>query len=282
MTTNEEMVRLWNSDAASTWATRPERYDAMLQPLGERVLRAAALSPGERVLDVGCGAGQLALQAAEAVGPTGSVTALDVSRELLAVTQRRAAEAGADNLAVLEADAQVHSFDASSYDVVISRFGVMFFADPVAAFANLLRGVTPGGRMAFACWQAAPSNEWASVPLFALGPHVGFPEPPPPGAPGPFAFGDGERLRSILADAGWADVALEDVQTSLSVGGAGTADEAVRFIAEDTFGKTLMAKATPEQRSAALDALRAAYEERNGADGIRLKAAAWVVTARRS
>jgi SAM-dependent methyltransferase len=282
MTTNADMVKLWNSDAATTWATRPERYDAMLHDLGRRVLDAAELQEGERVLDVGCGAGQLSVQAAEQVGPSGSVLAIDIARDLLAVTRRRAAEAGVENLTALEADAQVHAFTASSYDVVISRFGVMFFADPVQAFANLLAATAPGGRLAFVCWQPAPGNEWATVPLFAVGPHVGFPEPPAAGAPGPFAFGDGDRLRSILTGAGWADVALQDVQTTVPAGDARTADEAVAFITEDTFGKMLLAEAEPAKRDAAIAALRAAYDERTGPDGVRLKAAVWVVTARRS
>jgi SAM-dependent methyltransferase len=281
MSTNDEMVKLWNSEAAQTWSTRPERYDAMLSDLGERVLRAAALAPGERVVDVGCGGGQLTLQAAEAVGPTGSVLGVDIATQLVGLTGRRATEAGLSNVDVLEADAQSHDFPASSYDVVMSRFGVMFFADPVAAFANLRQATAAGGRLAFVCWQPAPLNEWATVPLFAVGPHVGFPEPPPPGAPGPFAFGDADRLRQILQDAGWSDVTFEDVQTTVPAGGARSADEAVAFITEDTFGKLLLANATPEKREAAVAALREAYAERTGPDGVRLKAAAWIVTARR-
>ena len=281
MTANAHMVDLWNSDAAATWWSRPERYDAMLAPFGERVLGAAALTAGEQVLDVGCGAGQLSLQAASVVGPTGRVTASDISTALLAVAQRRAADAGLGNVDVLEADAQTHSFTAASYDVVLSRFGVMFFADPVAAFANLLAATRPGGRLAFVCWQPAPLNEWVTVPLFAAGPHVGFPEPPAPGAPGPFAFGEPDRVRQVLGDAGWADVALDDVRTTTTPGGARSAAEAVAFICEDTFGKTMLAKAEPAVREAAIAALTTAYEERVRDGRVQLDAAVWVVTARR-
>jgi SAM-dependent methyltransferase len=281
MSSNREMVELWNGEASATWSSHPEKYDAMLGELGERVLAAAALSAGERVLDVGCGGGQLALQAAHQVGETGSVLGVDVSSELLAVTRRRATEAGLTQVQVLEADAQEHTFPASSYDAVVSRFGVMFFADPVAAFANLLQATVPGGRLAFVAWQAAPLNEWVMVPMGAMIPHVGFPDLPAPGAPGPFAFGDAERLRGIVTEAGWADVAIEDVQTTVSAGGARTADEAVEFVTEDTFGRMLLGKAEPEQRAAALAALREAYEPYVGADGVRVKAAVWLVTARR-
>ena len=280
MTGNEAMVELWNSPAAATWATHAERYDAMLGPLGELVLAAAGLVPGERVLDVGCGAGQLTCQAAAAVGPTGRVLGVDVARDLLAVTRRRAGEAGLANVDAIEADAQVAQL--SSYDVVISRFGVMFFADPGAALANLLAAVVPGGRLAFVCWQAAPLNEWITVPLLAAAEHVGFPEPPQPDAPGPTAFADPERVRRLLGEAGWVDVVLTDVQTTVRPGGARTADEAVAFICEDTFGTMMLDKAAPHARAAAVAAIREAYAARLGPDGVQLKAAVWVVTARRS
>jgi SAM-dependent methyltransferase len=281
MPSNSEMVELWNSEAAAGWASRPERYDAMLVELGMRALDAAQLEPGEHVLDIGCGAGQLTLQAAERVGPDGSVLGVDVAAGLLGVARQRAKQAGLGQVDVLQADAQDHAFPAASFDVVLSRFGVMFFDDPVSAFANLQAATRPGGRLALVAWQPAPLNEWATLPRVATSPHV---EPPPiadPGAPGPFAFGDGERLRSILTDTGWCDVVLEDLQTTVSVGGARTADEAVDFITADTFGKLLLRSATPAQRKAATDALREAYAARLADGEVRVRAAAWLVTARR-
>jgi SAM-dependent methyltransferase len=279
MASNEDMVRLWNSEASASWSTRPERYDAMLGALGERLLTAARLQAGERVLDVGCGAGQTSLQAGGQVGPTGTVLGVDIALDLLGVATRRAE--GVAQVAFAQADAQVHGFDPAGFDVLLSRFGVMFFADPVAAFANLLAATAPGGRLAFLAWQAAPFNEWVTVPIGAVVPHVGFPALPPAGAPGPFAFGDADVVRGLLTDAGWADVAVEDVQTTVPVGGAQTAQEAVDFIVDDTFGRMLLADAEPAARTAALAALHEAYAERLGADGVVLKAAAWLVTARR-
>jgi SAM-dependent methyltransferase len=275
------MVELWNSDASAAWSNHPERYDAMLRELGLRALDAAHLEPGERVLDIGCGTGQLTLQAAERVGTRGNVHGVDVAEGLLAVARRRATEAGLGQVDLLQADAQDHGFPASSYDVVLSRFGVMFFEDPVSAFANLQAATMPGGRLAFVAWQPAPLNEWATVPLFAALPHVGPPPLPEPGAPGPFAFGDADRLRTVLTEAGWGDVMVEDVQTTLSVGGARTAEEAVDFIIADTFGQLLLRSATPEQRAAAVVALREAYAAHLVDGEVRVKAAAWLVTAGR-
>jgi SAM-dependent methyltransferase len=275
------MVALWNSEASVGWSSRPEMYDAMLGELGEQVLRAAGLTAGERVLDVGCGAGQLTLQAAQQVGPQGSVVGVDVAVELVALSARRAAAASLGQVDVLEADAQDHAFPSSGFDAIISRFGVMFFADPIAAFTNLLGASRPGGRLAFVAWQAATSNEWVTVPIAAMVPHVGAPTLPPPGAPGPFAFGDADRIRSVLTTAGWSDVAIEDLQTTVPVGGARTAEGAVEFTSADTFGRMLLGNADASQRSAALTALRQAYQTHTQSDGVRLNAAAWLVTARR-
>ena len=280
MAGNDDMVTLWNSEAAAAWATRFERYDAMLGALGERTLEAAALLPGERVLDVGCGAGQLTLQAAAVVGSTGSVLGVDIAADLVAVAGRRATDAGLCQVEVLQTDAQGHRFTPHVFDAVISRFGVMFFDDPVAAFTNLREATVPGGRLAFVCWQPAPQNEWFTVPLVAVAAHIDVPAPPPPGSAGPFAFGDGDRVRAILSSAGWTDVGLEAVQTTVSPGGARTPAEAVSFITDDTFGRNVLVTASPEARGVALSALEAAYAAHAGPDGIRLNVAVWVVTAR--
>jgi len=275
------MVEFWNSEAASSWATKPQRYDGMLAPLGRLALDAAGLAPGERVLDVGCGGGQLALEAAERVGADGEVVGVDVSAPLLEVARERAAAAGLGHVSLLEADAQEHRFPLDGFDAVVSRFGVMFFADPVAAFANLLAATAPGGRLAFVAWQEATANEWAAVPIGAVVPHVGMPPLPPPGAPGPFAFADADRLRTILTGAGWTGVRLEDVRTTLLVGGQGTLDDAVAYLSEDAFGRALLQAAEPEPRAAALVDLRAALAASVTEEGVRLGAAVWVVTAER-
>lgn len=273
---NDEMVALWNGETSSAWVTNPERYDVMLRPFTAMVLEAAALQPGERVLDVGCGVGALAFDAAARVGAEGEVLGVDVSAPMLALAAEQARRAEAP-LRFLEADAQVAGFEGS-FDVVVSRFGVMFFADPVAAFANLLAATTPAGRLAFACWQAAPSNEWVLTALMALAPHVGAPQLPPPGSPGPFAFADPESTRAILKQAGWTDVDLEPRTTSMQIGGAGL-DEAVAFFRDDTFGRMLLGAAPAEQVEAALASLREALTPHLGDGGVHLTGAVWVVTA---
>jgi SAM-dependent methyltransferase len=260
---------MWNGPYVAAWAQHPERYDAMLDQLGRQALDAARLQPGERVLDVGCGSGQLARQAAERVAPGGHVLGVDVSSALIDVARSRG---GADYLL---ADAQEHAFE-EGFDVVISRFGVMFFPDPVAAFTNLRR---TGDRLCFVAWQAAPRNPWVMIAVGAMVPHVGIPRLAGPGDPGPFSFGDPARVRSVLAQAGWRDVAVTAVEQDVLVGGATDVDSAVDFFRQDTVIRMMLRDVDPAQQEAGFGALREAVELRISADGLRLGAAAWLVTA---
>jgi SAM-dependent methyltransferase len=202
---------------------------------------------------------------------------------MVARARERADADGVSNLEFVHADAQDHEFagDAGSFDVVISRFGVMFFADPVAAFANLAAMLRPGGRVAFVCWQSLFANQWVAVPAAALLPIVGPSEPPPPDAPGPFAFADHDRVRSILDAAGFTSIELDDLHVPVLVGGGLPVDDAVAFLGEGGMGKRLLGDADAPTRDRALAAVREALEPFASADGVRLDSAAWLVRASR-
>lgn len=276
---NTAMSDLWNGPLGDPWVTTADRYDAMLADLGQLALDAANLRPGESVLDVGCGSGQLSRQAAALVAPGGAVTGLDISAPLIALAEQRST---ALDVSYLVGDAQDLALEDESFDVVVSRFGVMFFEDPVAAFTNLRRATARAGRLSVVVWQAAPLNPWVMTTLSAFIPHLGMPTLPPPGAPGPFAFGDEAHLRSVLDGAGWNDVVVTPVETTVLVGGSGTLDEAIAFTTGDGFGKGMLAAATPEARAAAVAALREAAAPSMTEEGLRLGAAVFVVRASRS
>jgi SAM-dependent methyltransferase len=195
----------------------------------------------------------------------------------------RAAERvrGLPQVELFEADAQVHDFEPG-FDLVFSRFGVMFFQDPVAAFANLRRALSPAGRLAFVCWDEIAKNPWMRIPLMALAAHVPLPEPPPPGAPGPFSFADPERVRGILMEAGYADLELDARAVSLAVGGGADLDGAVDFLLSVGPASRLLAETDALTREAAFAAVRESVRPFVGESGVAMDAAVWIVSARAS
>lgn len=274
---NDEMVEFWNTRGGALWVAEQDRFDGFLAPVTGRLFGAAALAPGERVLDVGCGNGATTIEAARSVGPTGTATGIDVSAPMLATARTRASAAGVPATFV-EADAQTADLEGP-FDVIISRFGVMFFDDPVAAFTNLAGALRPGGRMAFTCWQDLFSNEWFAVPAAAIVAHVGAPQLPEPGTPGPFAFADASRVSELLAASGLAEVVIEGASERLVLGS--DAADVVAFLARDEMGRRMLEGRDPETIEAALAASRDAMAAFETPDGVRLNAAYWVVTARR-
>ncbi len=282
-TANAEMIRYWNEAAGPSWVAMQERLDAQLAALGTLTRERAGIAIGERVLDVGCGCGGTTLELARAVGADGRVVAVDISEPMLACARARAEAAGLDaRIEWRRADAQTAPFEESTFDCVYSRFGVMFFEDPPAAFTNLRRALRPGGRLAFVCWQARERNPWMMAPALAAMQHVAFPPPPAPDAPGPFAFADIERVRGSLTAAGFADVTHEAIDRPMPLGRGGL-DEALELVlAVGPVGQALReAQAGPEQRERVVTAVRDALARFETPRGLEAPASAWIVTARR-
>lgn len=278
---NEKMAAYWTSDAGPEWVDHEAEFDHLLEPFGRAALDALALRPGESVLDVGCGFGTTVIEAAELVGPTGRVVGIDVSPVMIERAELRAQMRMLDTASFLVADAQVHHFERP-VDTIVSRFGVMFFDDPVAAFSNLHSVVRPGGRMAFVCWQSMADNPWISVSAVSWAPFL--PEPPAPllpGAPGPFAFADPDRVRSILADSGWTAVEVAPFLTDARLGGGRGLEGAVDQSLATSTGRALRAALPADRFDQAVDALRDSLRAHLVDGEVILPAAAWVVTARR-
>ena len=274
---NRDQIEYWNSDKSRHWVEQQWRYDAMLEPYAGRLLGAAEIAPHERVLDVGCGTGTTTLAAA--VGAQDAL-GVDISEPMIARARDRAREQGLQNARFEVADAQTAPFEADSHDVVISRFGVMFFDDPVAAFANMRTAVRRNGRTVFVCWQNLADNDWVLVPGTAAAAHVPPPDVGESGAPGPFALGDAERLRALLTRAGFGDVGIQPLADAILLGGVGTVDDAVDFFRSTSMARNLFAQASPDEVARAIDAVRAALAPHETPEGVRLGAAAWLVHAR--
>ncbi len=276
---NAEQIRYWNEVAGPKWVRLQERLDAQIGPFGERAIERSGAAPGECVLDVGCGCGSTALELSRRVAPTGRVVGVDLSAPMLEVARARAAPGA---LRFENADAQTHAFERGGFDLVFSRFGVMFFQDPPAAFSNLRSALRPGGRLTFVCWQALERNPWMAVPLRAIAAHVELPPRPGPEAPGPFALADPERIRAILERAGFRAIECEPLEQPLLLGGPGVSlDEVVAFALQLGPAAAAIRAAGEEVASRVGPAVRAALEPHATAGGVRMDAAAWIVSARR-
>jgi SAM-dependent methyltransferase len=242
----------------------------------EALLAFAAPRTGERVLDIGCGCGATTLEFARAVGPAGRVAALDISGRMLAEGQARAEAAGIANVVWRRADAATAALDG--FDLLTSAFGVMFFRDPVAAFANMCRAACPGARMAFVCWRPLAENPWTEVPMNAVSRQL-TPRPKPiPNAPGMFAFADPERVSEVLAAAGWAPPRLDKLDLDLDIAAGRGLEEAV--VQSTQIGANSWLRNQPaEVVSVAIASLREALAAQLDGASVRLPGAMWLVSS---
>jgi SAM-dependent methyltransferase len=277
---NAAQIAYWNDKAAVTWTTFQEHIDTALAPLTAVALDAAAPATGERVIDVGCGCGATVLELARRVGPTGHVLGLDVSERMSARARERIAAAELGNAKVIVHDAASYAFPRDGANLLFSRFGVMFFADPEAAFANLRLAMRPGGRLLCVAWRKLAENPWFNVPLAAARPLLPPQPPPEPDAPGPFAFADAERVRGILAAAGWRDANIVRHDMPMRLAGVGQLDAATEFATRVGPLARALAEADSDVRSRARQAVRKALGAYEGPNGISLAGSIWLVAAR--
>ena len=276
---NGEQIEYWNSKVGDTWARMQERLDRAFTPVTMALLSVAAPLPGEDVLDVGCGSGETTLALASAVGDDGAAMGIDISEQLLTRARQRADDLSID-AEFRNADAAIFDGEAG-FDLIVSRFGVMFFADPVAAFANLHRLAAPGGRLCFACWQPAGENLWATLPMQALAGLLAETPAADPAAPGPFAFADPARVEAILSAAGWQDIGFDDLPFTMVIAeGAEALAAAVQFNLRIGPAARAVHDAGPDAVAAAPGLLANALAPYLSGDSVGLPGAVWLVSAR--
>jgi len=279
---NADQVAGWNGQSGERWVAYQARLDTMMAVFGQAAIEAAAPATGERVLDVGCGAGASTLALAARVGAEGQVLGVDISEPL--IERARAREPQHTSALFRVADASSVDLPEGAFDILFSRFGVMFFDDPTGAFAHMRRALLPGGRVAFVCWRGAAENDWVRLPMAAIKGIVPPTAPPDPEAPGPFSFGDRGRVARILAAAGFTDIAIAPFDASVPFGEGVTRDAAIDDAVKMTFEVGPLSRALADQpddiRARASAAVRAAFAGRSAERSVMIDGATWIVTAR--
>jgi SAM-dependent methyltransferase len=270
------MTEYWNASAGDHWAANHERYDELLGGYGRAAISALDVEADEHVLDVGCGAGGMTLDIARLLAPRGTVVGIDLSHQMIDVARERAAAEGLTNVEFVQGDVTSHPLVPASFHAFTSRFGVMFFEDPSAAFRHLAALLLPGGRAAFVCWQADTLNDWLTIPMDAITQHVAPPPPGDPHAPGPFAFADPDRLRPILESSGFEDVMIDPISMDQRLGS--DVDDAAAFVMGRSSVQVLFTDAPDGTREAAAASVRDVLGPHARDGGVFLSGAAWLVT----
>jgi ubiquinone/menaquinone biosynthesis C-methylase UbiE len=274
---NADQIAYWNGPGGQRWAERQATQDVVLAPVADVLINRARVKAGERIIDVGCGAGATTMAFAQKVGPTGHVMGIDISGPMLA----RARQVAPAELPVdfVLADATIYPFEPASFDLVASRFGVMFFAEPALSFANLHRALRPSGRLAFACWRDPRENPFFMAPLQAVYKHAPRLPQLGPEDPGPFSFASEARVQRILGEAGFSGVAMERCDLALDIAVGRGLDAAVQGALEIGPAARALAEQPPEVVAAATRSIREALAVYASGQSVPLPASIWIVTA---
>ena len=277
---NADQIAYWNGANGQRWSDRQAEQDVLLAPVSKTLIDRAAGKPGDRVIDVGCGCGSTSIAFAHKVAPNGFVLGVDISGPMLS----RARQLAPKGLPVdfVQADATVYPFDPGSFDLVVSRFGVMFFAEPAISFANLRQALRPSGRVAFACWREPRENPWIMATLAAIYQHVPKLPPQGPEDPGPFAFASEERVNRILGEAGYKSIEMEPVALSFDIAIGRGLDAAVQTALQIGPGSRALDGHSPETRAAAAKSVKEMLTPFVRGDSVPLAGSIWIVTARAS
>jgi SAM-dependent methyltransferase len=275
---NADQITYWNGPGGQRWADRQQVQDAMLAPVSAILLDRARVVPGERIIDVGCGCGATTRALVEKVGIAGHVLGIDISAPMLE-RARQLTPRGAP-IEFLLADATVHLFEPATSDLIASRFGVMFFAEPALSFANLCKALRPGGRLTFACWREPRLNPWLMTPLQAAYQHV--PKLPQlgPEDPGPFSFASEARVHRILGEAGFSGIAMEVCDLTLDVAIGRGLDAAVESALQIGPASRALEGQPADVIAAAARSIREALAPFARGQAVALPASIWIVTAR--
>jgi SAM-dependent methyltransferase len=273
----DEQAARWNGVAGRAWVEAQEVLDRMYEPLEKRLVEAVAAASARRVLDVGCGAGGTTLAVARLLGTTGQCVGIDISEPMIATARARAEREGSP-ARFIRANAQDHAFEPGSFDMIVSRFGVMFFDDFVGAFANLRRAAQDGGQLWFIAWRSASENPFMTTAERAAAPILPNIPPRRPDGPGQFALADEGRLRHTLGESGWAEIDVRPLDVSCTF----PEKELIRYLTRLGPLGLILHEADDKTRARVVETVRPAFDPYVHGAEVRFTAACWTVGARGS
>ncbi len=274
---NVDQLAYWNGPIGKVWAKEQKKRDRDHEPITEAALALAAAGPGEQVLDIGCGSGTTTLMLAARVGPNGTAIGIDISKPMLEIARQRAHQS-ASPAKFIEGDATDYAFARRSFDLAFSQFGVMFFADPVAAFVNIHKALKPGGRVVFSCWRHPFENPWSHVPESAAKPFLPPAAPADPNAPGRYSFANPDRVRSVLLQAGYHAPDFQKFDARVHLGD--TPEEAASSSIDAGSLLRTLSGADEATKAHVRAALTDRLAREMGPGGIYLTAGCWLIAAR--
>ena len=276
---NTNQIEFWNSHFGIAWSNNADAIDFVFSNITLAIVQAASIVPGDRVMDLGCGSGGTSIAIADQVGPTGFVLAIDVSEPMINRVKVRNAKFKLENLSILNGDAAIFPFKSDDYDVLLSRFGCMFFDEPKNAFRNIGTALRQGCRLALAVWRTPRDNPWAMEPISVARQFLDMPPRPGPEEPSPFSFSDPDRVRNILGDVGWTNIELTPLDLQLTLGRSD--EEALAFLTQIGPLAAPLAAASKNNYAKAIGRIKDLLVTKRNKDGIvQLAAGCWIITGR--
>ena len=275
---NKNQRDFWSGKGGDIWVERQNAMDTMLSPLGEAALNKLNLNEGENVLDIGCGCGHATLNIAKRISPDGQVTGLDISEPMLKRAKESANEMSISNASFNCVDVQTDDMGEEVYSAAFSRFGVMFFEDPVAAFCNINKSLITGASLSFVCWQSPALNPWQSLFIEAVKKYVDLPSPPPR-SPSPFAFMESEYVSSILEESNFQNIIIEGHEAEVNMfSGRSLSDSVKDYISINPVVSGMLKDSTEQEKTEIINSAIEAFSPYYSAKGLMFPSATWLVT----
>ena len=275
---NKNQRDFWSGKGGDIWVERQNAMDTMLSPLGEAALNKLNLNEGENVLDIGCGCGHTTLNIAKRISPDGQVTGLDISKPMLKRAKESANEMSISNVSFNCVDVQTDDIGEEVYSAAFSRFGVMFFEDPIAAFHNINKSLITGASLSFVCWQSPALNPWQSLFIEAVKKYVDLPSPPPR-SPSPFAFMESEYVSSILEESNFQNIMIEGHEAEVNMfSGRSLSDSVKDYISINPVVSGMLKDSTEQEKTEIINSAIEAFSPYYSAKGLMFPSATWLVT----